>query len=164
MPSFDIVSQVDMQEADNAVNNVLKEVATRYDFRGIHTEMTLNRKDKVISLTTGDEMKIKAVREMLISHFTRRKIDAKCLEFKEHEPTSKGQLKQEIKIQEGISKEMGQKIVKLIKAMKLKKVQPAIQDDQVRVTAKQIDDLQAIIQELNGADLGLPLQFVNMKR
>ncbi|GAB6175350.1 YajQ family cyclic di-GMP-binding protein [Desulfobaculum senezii] len=164
MPSFDIVSQVDLQEADNAVNNVVKEVATRYDFRGVHTEIKLNRKDKVISIVTGDEMKIKALREMLIAHFTRRKLDSKCLEFKKHEATSQGQLKQDVAIKEGISKEMGQKIVKTIKNLKLKKVQPAIQDDQVRVTAKQIDDLQTVMQTLNNADFDLPLQFVNMKR
>ncbi|MFK4765774.1 YajQ family cyclic di-GMP-binding protein [Desulfobaculum sp. SPO524] len=164
MPSLDIVSQVDLQEADNAVNNVVKEVATRYDFRGVHTEIKLNRKDKVISIVTGDEMKIKALREMLIAHFTRRKLDSKCLEFKKHEATSQGQLKQDVAIKEGISKEMAQKIVKTIKNLKLKKVQPAIQDDQVRVTAKQIDDLQTVMQTLNNADFDLPLQFVNMKR
>ncbi|NJB69079.1 hypothetical protein GGQ74_002773 [Desulfobaculum xiamenense] len=164
MPSFDIVNQVDMQEIDNAVNNVVKEVATRYDFRGVTTEITLNKKDKNIHVVTGDEMKIKAIREMLISHFVRRKVDPKCLQFKDFEPTSMGQLKQDIAIEEGISKETAQKIVKLIKDMKLKKIQPAIQDDQVRVTAKQIDDLQAVIQMLNEQELDVALQYVNMKR
>ncbi|BBD09853.1 YajQ family cyclic di-GMP-binding protein [Desulfovibrio ferrophilus] len=163
MPSFDIVSQVDMQEVDNAVNNVLKEVQTRYDFRGITTELTLNRKDKVLNLHTGDEMKIRAVREMLISHCMRRKVDPKVLEFGQEEPTSGGTLKQQIKIREGIDKDNAKKIVKLIKDQKLKKIQAAIQDEQVRVTGKQLDDLQTVIQMLNSKDLELPLQFVNMK-
>ena len=87
MPSFDIVSELDLQEVDNAVNNVRKEVDTRYDFRGIVTEMEFNRKTKVISLVTGDDMKIRAIRDMLISHFVRRKVDPKSMEFGETEKT-----------------------------------------------------------------------------
>ena len=162
MPSFDIVSQIDIQEVDNAVNNVLKEIETRYDFRNIHTEMTFNRKDKVINLVTGDDMKIRAIREMLIAHFTRRKVDSRAMEFGDPEQTSKGQLKQEIKLREGIDKDTAKKIVKMIKDAKLK-VQAAIQDDQVRVTGKKIDDLQTVIQLMQGSKLELPLQFVNMK-
>ena len=162
MPSFDIVSQIDLQEVDNAVNNVLKEVETRYDFRNIHTEMTFNRKDKVINLVTGDDMKIRAIREMLISHFTRRKVDSRAMEFGEAEQTSKGQLKQEIKLREGIDKDTAKTIVKMIKDAKLK-VQAAIQDDQVRVTGKKIDDLQTVIQLMRDSKLELPLQYVNMK-
>ncbi|MGE4506300.1 MAG: YajQ family cyclic di-GMP-binding protein [Desulfovibrionaceae bacterium] len=162
MPSFDIVSQIDLQEVDNAVNNVKKEVLTRFDFRGVNTELDLNRKDKKISLVTGDEMKIKALRDMLITHFTRRKVDSACMEFAEPEPTSKGQLKQEITLREGIDKDTAKKMVKAIKDTKLK-VQAAIQDEQVRVTGKKLDDLQAVIQLMRDADYGLPLQYVNMK-
>ncbi|MBU1004021.1 MAG: YajQ family cyclic di-GMP-binding protein [Proteobacteria bacterium] len=164
MPSFDIVSQVDMQEMTNAVNNVLKEVQTRYDFRGVTTELELNSKDKVLRLLTGDEMKVRAVREMLISHCVRRKVDPKILEFGKEEPTSRGMLKQEIKIREGIDKDNARTIVKLIKDQKLKKIQAAIQDEQVRVTGKQLDDLQAVIQMLDAQNLDLPLQYVNMKQ
>ncbi|XPV76832.1 MAG: YajQ family cyclic di-GMP-binding protein [Desulfovibrio sp.] len=162
MPSFDIVSEIDMQELDNACNNVIKEVGSRYDFRGVNTEVELNKKDQVIKIRTGDEMKVQAVRDMLISHCLRRKVDSDFLEFGEHEGTSNGQLKLAVKIKEGISKEDAKKIVKLIKAMKLK-VQPAIQDQQVRVTGKKLDDLQAVMAAVREGNLGLPLQFVNMK-
>lgn len=162
MPSFDIVSQVDMQELDNAVNNVRKEVETRYDFRNVATTVELNKKDKRISVLTGDEMKIKALKEMLAANCAKRKVDPLFLEWGKVEPTSKGQVKAEVKINEGISKDMAKKIVKMIKDKGLK-VQAAIQDDQVRVTGKKIDDLQEVIQMLKGAGLELPLQFVNMK-
>jgi uncharacterized protein YajQ (UPF0234 family) len=163
MPSFDIVNEIDLQEVDNAVNNVRKEVETRYDFKGVITEMDFNRKTKVLSLVTGDEMKIRAIREMLISHFVRRKVDPKSLEFGEPENTSRGQLKQEIKLHDGIDKDAARKLVKLIKDSKLK-VQAAIQDEQVRVTGKKIDDLQEVMALLRGSEFELPLQFVNMKK
>lgn len=163
MSSFDIVSEVDLQEVDNAVNNVRKEVETRYDFRGTITEIEFNRKTKNISLVTGDEMKIRAVREMLVAHFVRRKVDPKALEFGEPEKTSRGQLKQDIKLHDGIDKDAARKLVKIIKESKLK-VQAAIQDEQVRVTGKQIDDLQAVIALLRESAFELPLQFVNMKK
>jgi uncharacterized protein YajQ (UPF0234 family) len=163
MPSFDIVNEIDLQEVDNAVNNVRKEVETRYDFKGVITEMDFNRKTKILSLVTGDEMKIRAIREMLISHFVRRKVDPKSLEFGEPENTSRGQLKQEIKLHDGIDKDAARKLVKLIKDSKLK-VQAAIQDEQVRVTGKKIDDLQEVMALLRGSEFELPLQFVNMKK
>lgn len=162
MPSFDVVNRVDMQEMDNAINNVKKEVETRYDFRGSNTEISLDKGNKRISIVTGDEMKMKAVAEMLSNHCTRRKIDPKCLEYKEIEPTSKGAVKRDLVIQEGIKKETAQKMVKAIKALKLK-VQPAIQDDQLRITGKKIDDLQEVITFLREKDFGVPLQFINMK-
>lgn len=163
MPSFDIVSKVDLQEVDNAVNNVRKELETRYDFRNVKTDLELNKKDKVLHITTGDEMKLNAVRDLLLTHCIRRKVDPKSLEFKEKEATSQGRVKMDVAIKEGISKETAQKIVKLIKAEKLK-VQAAIQDEQVRVTGKQIDDLQAVIRLLEERDFDVPLQHVNMKR
>ncbi|TIH18541.1 YajQ family cyclic di-GMP-binding protein [Marinifilum sp. JC120] len=162
MPSFDIVSQIDAQEVDNAVNNVLKEVDTRYDFRGVNTEITLSKKTNTISIVTGDEMKIKAVKDMMITHFTRRKVDPRSLEFGKFEPTSNGQLKQEIKLKEGIDKDTAKKIVKMIKGAKMK-VQAAIQDDQVRVTGKKLDDLQSVISLVKDSDFDMPFQFVNMK-
>jgi hypothetical protein len=162
MPSFDVVNKVEMQELDNAVNNVKKEVETRYDFRNTVTEIDLHRGDKRIHLVAGDEMKMRALQDMLQAHCIRRKVDPKCLEFKDIEPTSKGQVKRDVVIQEGIAKDVAQKIVKKIKDSKLK-VQAAIQDDQVRVTGKKIDDLQEVIQLLRGEELGVPLQFVNMK-
>ena len=162
MPSFDVVNRVEMQEMDNAINNVKKEVETRYDFRGTTTEISLDKGNNRISILAGDEMKMKAIAEMLSNHCIRRKIDPKCLEYKDIEPTSKGAVKRDVTIQEGIKKETAQKMVKDIKAMKLK-VQPAIQEDQLRITGKKIDDLQDVIAFLKEKDYGVPLQFVNMK-
>ncbi|SKA78128.1 hypothetical protein SAMN02745704_01091 [Paucidesulfovibrio gracilis DSM 16080] len=163
MPSFDIVSQIDLQEVDNAVNNVKKELRTRFDFRNVPTELSLNKKDKRIELVTGDEMKVKALHDLLIAHFTRRKVDHRALIFQEPEATSKGQLKESVRLMEGIDKDTAKRIVKIIKDKKLK-VQASIQDDQVRVAGKKIDDLQAVIRVLQDADFELPLQYVNMKK
>lgn len=162
MPSFDIVSKVDLQEVDNAVNNVRKELDTRFDFRNVKTDLELNRKEKVLHVVTGDEMKMRAIQDLLKVHFTRRKLDPRSMEFKELEATSQGRVKMDTLIKEGISKDTAQKIVKLIKAQKLK-VQAAIQDEQVRVTGKKIDDLQAVIKLLDAQELDVPLQHVNMK-
>ncbi|MFT5376701.1 MAG: hypothetical protein ACI906_003539 [Candidatus Latescibacterota bacterium] len=162
MPSVDIVNEVDLQEVDNAVNNTKREVSTRYDFRQSNTEVEFNRKEKTISLQTSDDMKMQALHDMIIGNFVKRKVDPKCLEFGENEGSSSGQIRCKISLEEGIAKETAQKIVKLVKAMKLK-VQPAIQEDQVRVTGKKIDDLQEVISMLRNEDLGIPLQFTNMK-
>lgn len=162
MPSFDIVNKVDLQELDNAVNNCIKEVATRFDFRNSKTTIEFNKKDKVINIVTADKMKMDALHDMVTTHCIRRKVNPKCLEFKDFEPTSQGNLKRTVKIKEGIEMEIAQKIVKIVKGLNLK-VQSSIQDEQVRVTGKKIDDLQAVIQTLNSQDLGIPLQYVNMK-
>lgn len=162
MPSLDIVNEVDLQEVDNAVNNTKKEVATRYDFRQSNTEIEFNRKEKTISLQTADDMKMQALHDMIIGNFVKRKVDPKCLEFGDNEGSSSGQVRCKVGLQEGIAKETAQKIVKLIKGMKLK-VQPAIQDEQVRVTGKKIDDLREVMAMLKKEDLGIPLQFTNMK-
>lgn len=162
MPSFDVVNKIEMQELDNAVNNVKKEVETRYDFRNTTTEIDLHKGDKRISIVAGDEMKMRALQDMLQAHCVRRKLDPRCLEFLPIEPTSRGAVKRDISIKEGISKDTAQKIVKMIKASKIK-VQAAIQDDQVRVTGKKIDDLQAVITLLRESEFDVPLQFVNMK-
>ncbi len=162
MPSVDVVSKVDMQALDNAINNVKREISTRFDFKNVQSEITFDRKAKFIHIVTGDDWKVKAVAEMLVGQCTRLKLDPKCLDLKEIEPTSHDSVKMDILIKEGIPKETGQKIVKLIKGLKLK-VQPAIQDDQVRLTGKKIDDLQEIMQLLREQDYDIPLQFVNMK-
>ncbi len=162
MPSVDVVSKVDLQALDNAINNVKREVSTRFDFKNIKTEITFDRKAKSIHIVTGDDWKVKSVSEMLVGQCARLKVDPKCLDIKEIEPTSHGTAKVDILIKEGIPKETGQKIVKLIKGLKFK-VQPAIQNDQVRLTGKKIDDLQEIMGLLREQDYDLPLQFVNMK-
>lgn len=162
MPSFDVVNHVNIQEVDNAINITKKELYTRYDFRGSGTEVILNKSEKKIHIVTEDEMKMKSLIDMIIKNFIRRKIDPKCLNYKEIEGTSHGMIKRDILIQEGIDKDKAKTIVKLIKEQKLK-VQAAIQDNQVRVTGKKIDDLQHIIHLLKEKNLEIPLQFVNMK-
>lgn len=163
MASFDVVNQVDMQEVDNAVNNTKKEVQTRYDFRKSATQIEFSRKESTISLLTADDMKLQALRDMLTGHCIRRKVDPQCLDFGTPEGTSQGQLKQTVRLQEGIERQLAQKMAKDIKGLKLK-VQAAIQDDQVRVTGKKLDELQEVIAALKKTDYGIPLQFVNMKK
>ena len=162
MPSVDVVSRVDLQALDNAINNVKREIATRYDFKNVSTEITFDRKAKSIHIATGDDWKVKAVMEMLTGQCNRLKVDPKCLDAKEMESTSSGTVKIDILVREGIPRDAGQKIVKLVKGLKTR-VQPAIQDDQVRLTGKNIDDLQEIMALLREQDYGVPLQFVNMK-
>ena len=149
MASFDTVSEVNMQELDNAVNNLKKELNTRFDFKGSNTEVELNKKDKLL-------------REMLISAATKRSVDARCLEFGEVEKAGGSMLRREVKIKEGIDKDTAKKITTAVKESKLK-VQASIMDDKVRIQGKKIDDLQAVIQILKCLDLPLPLQFINMK-
>ena len=162
MPSVDVVSKVDLQALDNAINNVKREISTRFDFKNIKSEITFDRKAKYIHIITGDDWKVNAVTEILIGQCSRFKIDPKCLDLKKIEPTTDDTVKMDILIKEGIPKETGQKIVKLIKGLKIK-VQPAIQDNQVRLTGKKIDDLQEIMRLLKEQDYDIPLQFVNMK-
>lgn len=160
MPSFDIVSKVDMQEIDNAVNQALKEIEQRYDFKGTHNEINLE-KDAIV-LLGADDYKLDAVIEVLKGKLVRRNVSPKCLDYGKKEPASGGAVRQRVGIVQGISKDKGKDIVKLVKDSKLK-VQAQIMEDQVRVTGKKIDDLQEVIQFLKGQDLGIELQFVNMR-
>lgn len=162
MASFDIVNEINAQEVDNAINNTLKEINTRYDFRGLHSEVTFHKKENRVHLVAAESMKMQAIKEMLIRNFIKRGIDSKVLEFGDEEGTSQGHVKMDVALKEGINREQAKKIVKEIKDLKFK-VQPQIQDDQVRVTGKKIDDLQAVITHLKGKDMGVPLQFVNFK-
>jgi uncharacterized protein YajQ (UPF0234 family) len=163
MASFDIVSRIDLQEVDNAVNISKKAILARYDFRGSKTEISLDKKDKKIHVTTEDDMKMRAVQDTLIENLVKRKVDRRCLEPKANEMAAQGMIKREIAIKEGVDSDHARNIVKMIKDKKLK-VQTAIQDQQVRVTGKNIDDLQSVIQMLRAANLPIPLQFVNMQR
>ena len=163
MPSLDIVSTVDIQMLENAINNVKREISTRYDFRSIVSEITFDRKEKIIHISSGDDMKIKAITESLIGQAARLKLDPKILDPQKIEPAAQGTAKRDIKVKEGISRETAQKMLKFIKASGIK-VQPAIQDDQIRVTGKQIDDLQALMALLRAQEYDVPLQFMNMKR
>jgi len=163
MPSFDVVSRINMQEVDNAVNITTKTILTRYDFRNSKTAISLDKKDKKVLVTTEDDMKLRAVQDTLIENLVKRKVDRRCLDPKETEPAAHGMIKREIAIKEGVDTDNARTIVKMIKDKKLK-VQAAIQDNQVRVTGKKIDDLQEVIQMLRGANLAIPLQFVNMQK
>lgn len=162
MPSFDVVSKVDLQEVDNAVNNTLKEVANRYDFRGSKTELTFDRKEKKLHMLAADKMKMDALKEMFLQKAVKRGLEIKTFDFEEPTPTSGGALKRDVKLREGIEQQLAKKMVATIKQSKIK-VQASIQGDEVRVQGKQIDDLQAVMQMLKGEDYDTPLQFVNMK-
>ncbi len=160
MPSFDIVSQVDFQEVDNALNQTRKEVAQRYDFKGSKTEIA-DEKEK-ITITSDDDFKVGAVVDILQSKLVRRGISLKALVYGKIEPAGGGLSRQVITIQQGIETEKAKQIVKAIKDSKLK-VQAQIQGDQVRVTGKKRDDLQDAIALLKQKDFDLPLQFVNFR-
>jgi len=163
MASFDIVSRVDLQEADNAVNMTRKAILARFDFRESKTEITLDKKEKKIHILTEDEMKMRSVQDTLLEHLVRRKVDVKCLEPKEIQMASHGMVQREFAMKEGVDADTARMIVKLIKAQKLK-VQAAIQENQVRVSGKKIDDLQAVIKLVREAKIQIPLQFINMIR
>jgi cyclic-di-GMP-binding protein len=162
MASFDIVSRIDLQEVDNAVNITKKTLQTRYDFRESKTEISLDKKDKKINVTTEDEMKMRAVQETLVENLVKRKVDIKCLEVKPSEMAAQGMIQKAIAIKEGVDSDTARAIVKMIKDQKMK-VQAAIQEKQVRVTGKKIDDLQAVIKPLRSSNLPIPLQFINMQ-
>jgi hypothetical protein len=161
MPSFDIVSKVDLQEIDNAVNQARKEIAQRYDFKGTHNEIDLE-KDAIVILA-ADDYKLEAVVDILKGKLVRRNVSPKCLDFGKKEPASHGAVRQRVGIVQGISKEKGKELVALIKETRLK-VQAQIMEDQVRVTGKQIDDLQEVIQKLKAEDIGIELQYINFRQ
>jgi uncharacterized protein YajQ (UPF0234 family) len=159
MPSFDIVSEINKQEVDNAVNQARKEILNRFDFKGLMAEIILE-KDEIKLQTAGE--KLEALKEILQSKLIKRGVSAQALEFQKAEEASMGNKRQTAKLVNGISKEKAKEIVALIKETKTK-VQPAIQDERIRVTGKSIDDLQEIIQLLKAKNIGIPLQFINMR-
>ena len=158
--SFDVVSEVNMQEVDNAVNQAKKEIGTRYDFRGSKSEITLE--GDTIKIVSDDEYKMNAVIDVLKGKMVKRGVAIKNLDYGKVEPASGATVRQVITIKKGISKEIAKDVVKLIKGMKLK-VNASIQEDQVRVAGKDKDDLQAVIQMLKQQDLPVELQFVNFR-
>lgn len=160
MPSFDIVSKVDRQELDNAINQTRKEVGQRYDFKGSKTEIELE--EDSIRLVSDDDYKVKAVVDVLQSKLVRRGIALAALVYGPIEPGLGGSAKQTIKVQQGVDTEKGRKLVKIVKDAKIK-VQVQIQGDQLRVSGKKRDDLQAVIALLRQQDLDLPLQFENFR-
>jgi uncharacterized protein YajQ (UPF0234 family) len=160
--SFDIVSDVDLQEVDNAINQALKEIHQRYDLKDSGTSLELNKKEKLINLNTKDDYSRKASIDILQTKFIRRGLSVKAMKPEEPQPAADGRLKQKIILQSGISKDNARKIVKLIKDSKLK-VQSQIMDEMVRVTAPKIDDLQEVIKMVKEADYDFPTQYTNYK-
>lgn len=162
MPSFDLVSKVDLQTLDNAVNTVEKEIKNRFDFKGNHVVINLDKKEFTLHLEADSDMKLSQIVDVLISKSIKQGLAAEIYDLSK-EPFQSGKIvKKTLPIRNGISQEDAKKIVKLIKDEKFK-VQASIMDDIVRVTSKKIDDLQAVIQASKGWNLGLALQYVNMK-
>ncbi|MBF0447177.1 MAG: YajQ family cyclic di-GMP-binding protein [Magnetococcales bacterium] len=160
MPSFDIVSEVDMQEADNAVNQAIKEITTRYDFKG--SKSSVEREEAVITVISDDEYKMEQVMEVLKGKLFKRKIDPAVLDYSSLEPASGGLVRQKVTIRQGVDKDLAKKIIKIIKDSKAK-VQASIQGEQVRVTGKKRDDLQQVIALMKESNLEMPLQFNNFR-
>ncbi|MEW5790551.1 YajQ family cyclic di-GMP-binding protein [Thermithiobacillus tepidarius DSM 3134] len=160
MPSFDVVSKVDLQEVDNAVNQTMKEIGTRYDFKG--SKAKVERNEEELLLSAEDDYKLGQLLDLLSTRLVKRGIDLKALDLGKVENAAGNTVRQKIKVKVGVETETGKKIIKHLKDTKLK-VQASIQGDQVRVTGKSRDDLQAAIAELRGQDFNLPLQFVNFR-
>lgn len=160
--SFDIVSEVDMQEVDNAYQQANKEISQRYDFKGSNSTIELDRKEKALLVESDSDFRLKQVVEVLESKLIKRGIALKALTYGTVEAASKGGARQKITLQAGIDKESAKKITKMIKDMGLK-VQATIQDDQVRVAGKAKDDLQEVMQNLKSADMPFAMQFINYR-
>ena len=160
MPSFDVVCRVDLQEVDNAINQTLREIGQRFDFKGTKTEV--RREENALNLASADDYKVKALGEILREKLARRQVPLRALKVGPVEPGPAGTAKQRIALQQGISTEKAREIVKLVKDTKAK-VQVAIQGDQLRVTGKKKDDLQGVMQLLRERDLGIAVQFANFR-
>lgn len=162
MPSFDVVCETDMQEMDNAVNQVIKEITTRYDFKGSKASIELNKEQGVITVIGDDDYKLNTVIEILRGKLVRRNLDPKCLDYGTVEDASGGTRRQHITVKQGVSTELAKDIVKRIRQEKMK-VQAAIQGEQVRVSGKKRDDLQAVIALIKAMDADRPLSFTNFR-
>lgn len=162
MPSFDFVSKVDAQALDNAVNVVTKEISNRFDFKGSHVVIDLDKKEFKLKVETDDDMKMRQLLDVLVSRAHKQGIAPEAFDLSKEGAQSGKTWKKEIQVRNGLKQEDAKKIVKLIKDSGLK-VQASINDDLVRVTGKKIDDLQAVIQASKGWSLGIPLQHENMR-
>jgi len=162
MPSFDIVNKIDIQTLDNAINVARKDITSRYDFKGSKSTIELDKKLLSIDILTESEMRIEAIEDTIRSRMIKQGLNPLALDFGKEQYASGNLLKKDIKIKQGIDKETAKKIVKHIKDLKLK-VEAQIMDEQVRVTGKKIDELQAVISSVRVANFEIPVQFVNMK-
>ncbi len=161
MPSFDVVSKVDMQEVRNALDQVEREIANRFDFKGTDSSATLNGNE--IELHSNTEQKMKALVQVLEEKFVKRQVPLKALTYGKVTEAAKATVRQVVSLTVGISEEKAREINKYIKNLGTKGVQSQVQGDQLRVTGKKRDDLQAVIASLREADLGVPLQFINFR-
>jgi hypothetical protein len=160
--SFDIVSEVNMQEVDNALNQARKEITQRYDFKDSKSSIELNQKDKVLTVISDDEFKLKSVLDILQNKMIKRSVPIKALDYGTVETAANSTVRQILKLRVGIDKENAKLIVKMIKDAKLK-VQAQIMDDQVRVSGKSKDDLQSVMKLVRDADLKFATQFTNYR-
>jgi uncharacterized protein YajQ (UPF0234 family) len=162
MNSFDIVSEINWQEIDNAINQARKEIQQRYDFKGSKSSIEMSQKEKTLTILADDDFKLRAVVDILQNKLIKRSIPLKALKYKEAEPAHGSMVRQIVEVLQGISKDNARLIVKMIKDRKMK-VQAAIMDDQVRVSGKDKDDLQEVISLIKSADLDFAVQFVNYR-
>lgn len=160
MPSFDVVSETDMSEVDNALQMMSREIGQRYDFKG--SKSTIERDKETLTLLADDDYKLSAMHDLLKVHLTRRKVDTQALDFKDKEAASGGMIRQKIVVKQGIDQDTAKTITKEIKASKMK-VQASIQGDTVRITGKKRDDLQEAIAHIKGLKISLPLQYINFR-
>ena len=160
--SFDIVSEINLQEVDNAITQAQKEIGTRYDFKGTAASVDFNRKDKELTLTADAEPQLESVRKVIIEKFIKRGVDPKSMDPQKIEQATHKTVRQKVKLKEGIDKDTSKKIQKTIKDLKLK-VNASIQGDALRVSGSKRDDLQAVIAHLRANPIGIPLQFTNYR-
>ena len=160
MPSFDIVSKIDNTAVENALAGVTKEIQVRYDFKGSSCEVS--RTDEAILIKADDELKRRQVEELIVTHLTRKGVDTKALEFEKPEQAGGNTIRQTVLVRQGVQRDIAQKIVKAIKGAKLK-TQASIQGDEIRVSGKKRDDLQATMNMIKAMDLNLPLQYENFR-
>jgi cyclic-di-GMP-binding protein len=161
MPTFDVVSEVDMQEVRNAIDQAQRELATRFDFKG--TDSTVELTDKAIELHSATEDRLKAAAQVLEEKLVRRKVSLKALDYGKIEEAAKGTARQRVALNVGISDDKAREIGKFIKGLSLKGVQHQVQGDQLRISGKKRDDLQAAITAMRDHDFGVPLQFTNFR-
>jgi len=161
MPSFDVVSELDLQEVRNAVDQTAREISQRYDFKG--TDSSVELKEKTIEIHTESEPRLQALRQVLEEKMVKRKVSLKALDYGTVEEAAKGSVRQTVTLRMGITDEKARSVGKFIKGLGTKGVQHQIQGDQVRVTGKKRDDLQAVIAALKAEDFDLPLQFTNFR-
>jgi cyclic-di-GMP-binding protein len=160
MPSFDVVSRTELPEVDNAIQGAMREISTRFDFKG--SQCSIERVDEVLTIKADDDLKLKQVQELLRGYLAKRKVDHNAFEFGEPEKASGNSIRQTVVIKQGIERDLAQKVVKAIKGAKMK-TQVAIQGDELRITGKKRDDLQAAIALIKEMKLPQPLQYVNFR-